>query len=167
MTFSIDGHEVFVTASIGIAHSATGYRSPDEIMRDADIAMYRAKAAGKARYEVFDREHAPERRSPAQARDRTPARRPEQRLRDALPTHRRSRERTHRRFRGSGALDAPRTRHRRHPTASSPSPRKPVSSSPSAGGSSRRAAARPAVGRRSTPAIHRSSSASTFRASSS
>ncbi len=28
MTFSIDGHEVFVTASIGIAHSATGYRSP-------------------------------------------------------------------------------------------------------------------------------------------
>jgi len=56
MTFSIDGHEVFVTASIGIAHSATGYRSPDEIMRDADIAMYRAKAAGKARYEVFDRD---------------------------------------------------------------------------------------------------------------
>jgi diguanylate cyclase (GGDEF)-like protein/PAS domain S-box-containing protein len=56
MTFSIEGHEVFVTASIGIAHSATGYRSPDEIMRDADIAMYRAKAAGKARYEVFDRD---------------------------------------------------------------------------------------------------------------
>lgn len=56
MTFSIDGNEVFVTASIGIAHSATGYRSPDEIMRDADIAMYRAKAAGKARYEVFDRD---------------------------------------------------------------------------------------------------------------
>ena len=56
MTFSIEGNEVFVTASIGIAHSATGYRSPDEIMRDADIAMYRAKAAGKARYEVFDRD---------------------------------------------------------------------------------------------------------------
>jgi diguanylate cyclase (GGDEF)-like protein/PAS domain S-box-containing protein len=56
MTFSIDGHEVFVTASIGIAHSATGYRNPDEIMRDADIAMYRAKAGGKARYEVFDRD---------------------------------------------------------------------------------------------------------------
>ena len=56
MTFSIDGHEVFVTASIGIAHSATGYNSPEEIMRDADTAMYRAKAAGKARYEVFDRD---------------------------------------------------------------------------------------------------------------
>jgi len=56
MTFSIDGHEVFITASIGIAHSATGYRRSEEIMRDADIAMYRAKAAGKARYEVFDRD---------------------------------------------------------------------------------------------------------------
>jgi len=56
MTFSIEGNEVFVTASIGIAHSATGYRSPDEILRNADIAMYRAKAAGKARYEVFDRD---------------------------------------------------------------------------------------------------------------
>jgi len=56
MTFSIEGNEVFITASIGIAHSATGYRSPDEIMRDADIAMYRAKASGKARYEVFDRD---------------------------------------------------------------------------------------------------------------
>jgi diguanylate cyclase (GGDEF)-like protein len=56
MTFSVDGHEVFITASIGIAHSATGYRSSEEIMRDADIAMYRAKSAGKARYEVFDRD---------------------------------------------------------------------------------------------------------------
>jgi diguanylate cyclase (GGDEF)-like protein/PAS domain S-box-containing protein len=56
MTFSIEGHEVFVTASIGIAHSSTGYKRPDEIMRDADIAMYRAKAAGKARYEIFDRD---------------------------------------------------------------------------------------------------------------
>jgi diguanylate cyclase (GGDEF)-like protein/PAS domain S-box-containing protein len=56
MNFSIDGHEVFVTASIGIAHSATGYANPEEILRDADIAMYRAKAGGKARYEIFDRD---------------------------------------------------------------------------------------------------------------
>jgi len=56
MNFSIDGHEVFVTASIGIAHSATGYVNPEEILRDADIAMYRAKAGGKARYEIFDRD---------------------------------------------------------------------------------------------------------------
>ena len=56
MNFSIDGHDVLVTASIGIAHSSTGYINPEEILRDADIAMYRAKAQGKARYEVFDRD---------------------------------------------------------------------------------------------------------------
>ncbi len=56
MNFSIDGHDVMVTASIGIAHSSTGYSSPEEILRDADIAMYRAKAEGKARYEIFDRD---------------------------------------------------------------------------------------------------------------
>jgi diguanylate cyclase (GGDEF)-like protein/PAS domain S-box-containing protein len=56
MNFSIDGHDVMVTASIGIAHSSTGYTNPEEILRDADIAMYRAKAEGKARYEIFDRD---------------------------------------------------------------------------------------------------------------
>jgi diguanylate cyclase (GGDEF)-like protein/PAS domain S-box-containing protein len=56
MNFSIEGHDVMVTASIGIAHSSTGYSSPEEILRDADIAMYRAKAEGKARYEIFDRD---------------------------------------------------------------------------------------------------------------
>jgi diguanylate cyclase (GGDEF)-like protein/PAS domain S-box-containing protein len=56
MNFLIDGHDVLVTASIGIAHSSTGYTNPEEILRDADIAMYRAKAQGKARYEVFDRD---------------------------------------------------------------------------------------------------------------
>jgi len=52
--FPINGREVFVTGSIGIALSTTGYQKPDEIMRDADTAMYRAKALGKARYELFD-----------------------------------------------------------------------------------------------------------------
>ena len=52
--FPLDGHEVFTSASIGIALSATGYDVPDHILRDADTAMYRAKAAGKARHEIFD-----------------------------------------------------------------------------------------------------------------
>jgi diguanylate cyclase (GGDEF)-like protein/PAS domain S-box-containing protein len=52
--FPVKGREVFVTGSIGIALSATGYRKPEDIMRDADTAMYRAKALGKARYELFD-----------------------------------------------------------------------------------------------------------------
>jgi diguanylate cyclase (GGDEF)-like protein/PAS domain S-box-containing protein len=54
--FILEGHEVYTSASIGIAFSATGYRDPDHILRDADTAMYRAKAKGKARHEVFDPE---------------------------------------------------------------------------------------------------------------
>lgn len=52
--FSVDGHEVFSTASIGIVIGAPHYHHPDEVLRDADTAMYRAKAAGKAGYVVFD-----------------------------------------------------------------------------------------------------------------
>ncbi len=54
--FMVRDHQVWVTASIGIALSATGDSSPEGILRDADIAMYRAKAAGRARSEVFDRD---------------------------------------------------------------------------------------------------------------
>jgi len=53
-TFELRGQEVFTSASIGIAISAEHYQRPEEILRDADLAMYRAKGAGKARYEVFD-----------------------------------------------------------------------------------------------------------------
>ena len=52
--FVIEGHEVVLTASIGIALSASTYSEPDALLRDAEIAMYRAKRAGKARCEVFD-----------------------------------------------------------------------------------------------------------------
>ena len=53
---NIRGHDVFTSASIGIAMSSTGYDGPDDIVRDADTAMYRAKTLGKARYEIFDLE---------------------------------------------------------------------------------------------------------------
>ena len=52
--FIIAGQEVFTTASIGIAASSQAYTSAADVLRDADIAMYRAKAQGKARCEVFD-----------------------------------------------------------------------------------------------------------------
>jgi PAS domain S-box-containing protein len=52
--FSIAGQEVFITASVGIAASSQSYTSAGDVLRDADIAMYRAKAQGKARCEVFD-----------------------------------------------------------------------------------------------------------------
>jgi diguanylate cyclase (GGDEF)-like protein/PAS domain S-box-containing protein len=53
--FNLGGHEVFTTVSVGIASSEIGYDRPDDILRDADTAMYRAKSLGKARHEVFDR----------------------------------------------------------------------------------------------------------------
>src|ERR1700674_1456977 len=52
--FLISGQEVSITASIGIALSATGYSTAEDILRDADTAMYRAKALGKSRYEICD-----------------------------------------------------------------------------------------------------------------
>src|SRR5689334_16107870 len=52
--FVLDKNSATATASIGIALSSSGYDRADDILRDADIAMYRAKENGKARYEVFD-----------------------------------------------------------------------------------------------------------------
>ncbi|TAF28875.1 MAG: EAL domain-containing protein [Oscillatoriales cyanobacterium] len=50
----LDGHEVFITASIGIALSSGEYEEPTSLLRDADTAMYRAKELGRARHEVFN-----------------------------------------------------------------------------------------------------------------
>src|ERR1700675_3476387 len=52
--FILGGKEVFTSVSIGIALSNPGYEQAEDILRDADTAMYRAKSLGKARYEVFD-----------------------------------------------------------------------------------------------------------------
>jgi diguanylate cyclase (GGDEF)-like protein/PAS domain S-box-containing protein len=54
--FKIDEHEIFISLSTGIALSNSEYQKPEEILRDADTAMYHAKSSGKARYAVFDRE---------------------------------------------------------------------------------------------------------------
>ncbi|MCC7013481.1 MAG: EAL domain-containing protein [Planctomycetes bacterium] len=52
--FNIGGQELFTSASIGIACSNTGYSRPEDVLRDADTAMYRAKARGRARHALFD-----------------------------------------------------------------------------------------------------------------
>jgi len=51
---TINGTEVRPLASIGITFSDVGYREPDEMLRDADLAMYKAKADGKGRLAIFD-----------------------------------------------------------------------------------------------------------------
>jgi diguanylate cyclase (GGDEF)-like protein/PAS domain S-box-containing protein len=53
--FHLDGREVYTTASIGIASSALVYEDAQDVLRDADIAMYRAKSMGGFQYAVFDR----------------------------------------------------------------------------------------------------------------
>jgi diguanylate cyclase (GGDEF)-like protein len=55
LPFKIIDREVFASVSIGIAHSENYYASPAEIIRDADIAMYRAKSLGRSRAATFDK----------------------------------------------------------------------------------------------------------------
>jgi diguanylate cyclase (GGDEF)-like protein/PAS domain S-box-containing protein len=52
--FLIDGRELFSSMSIGIALSSLGHEQSEDYLRDADTAMYRAKALGKGRHVVFD-----------------------------------------------------------------------------------------------------------------
>ena len=53
-SFEINGHRVFSGASLGVVLGHPDYESPDQVLRDADTAMYRAKARGKSAYVIFD-----------------------------------------------------------------------------------------------------------------
>ena len=52
--FELGGGDIFTSASIGIALSTSGHERAEDMLRDADIAMYRAKAIGRAKHQVFD-----------------------------------------------------------------------------------------------------------------
>ncbi len=52
--FELEGQQVTVSSSIGIALDTDRSHRPDDLLREADMAMYRAKSGGKARYEIFD-----------------------------------------------------------------------------------------------------------------
>ncbi|MCU0567651.1 MAG: EAL domain-containing protein [Oculatellaceae cyanobacterium Prado106] len=54
--FNLQGNEIFISTSVGIVLSTTGSGQPDTYLRNADIALYRAKSNGKASFEVFDAE---------------------------------------------------------------------------------------------------------------
>ncbi|HJS29829.1 MAG TPA: EAL domain-containing protein [Anaerolineales bacterium] len=54
LPFYLDDQKVFSTVSIGVVHSIPTYERPEDILRDADIAMYRAKSLGRARFEIFE-----------------------------------------------------------------------------------------------------------------
>lgn len=52
--FNIDGQDIFTSPSVGVVVNPAEYDNPQDILRDADVAMYRAKALGKSRYVIFD-----------------------------------------------------------------------------------------------------------------
>jgi diguanylate cyclase (GGDEF)-like protein len=52
--FGLNGHEVFLTAGIGITASATDYKNPEDMLRDAGAALYRATSQGKGSFIMFD-----------------------------------------------------------------------------------------------------------------
>ena len=54
LPFNLEGHELFVAASIGITLGEPDYQRPEDLLRDADTALYSAKARGRSCYEVFD-----------------------------------------------------------------------------------------------------------------
>jgi diguanylate cyclase (GGDEF)-like protein/PAS domain S-box-containing protein len=53
--FRLSGYDVFTSASIGLSLSSIEYHTTEEILRDADTAMYRSKEQGKGRFEIFDK----------------------------------------------------------------------------------------------------------------
>jgi diguanylate cyclase (GGDEF)-like protein len=155
--FSVAGSELFIGASVGIALGAAADRSADEVLRNADFAMYQAKSMGKRRYAVFEpgmRAAAVERvelamllRAAIDREELLLHYQPIVDLRTGV-------------VRGLEALV-------RFPVSSSPSPRRPASSFRSAGGCSARRVVRPPSGTLVSRSIHRCRSASTSRRASS
>ena len=52
--FTVGGHEIFASTSVGIALNSPDYERPEQVLRDADTAMYQAKFGGKSRYVIFE-----------------------------------------------------------------------------------------------------------------
>ncbi|UBF24757.1 EAL domain-containing protein [Kovacikia minuta CCNUW1] len=52
--FQLEQHEIFVNASVGVALGSPAYEQPEHVLRDAGTALYRAKASGRFKYQVFN-----------------------------------------------------------------------------------------------------------------
>ena len=122
--FVVDGRELYASASIGIA-LVTPDRAPEDVVRDADVAMYRAKAQGGARHAVFDQ--AMHERVMARLELETGLRRALERdeLRVLLPAGDPDRDGPDRGLRGALPLDRPRAAMRSSRASSSRSPTRP------------------------------------------
>ena len=156
--YDIDGHQVVIGTSVGIAIGPTDGISPDELMRNADLALYRAKGDGRGTFRFFEPDmDAQMQARRAMERDLRKAL-AGRRVRAALPARRQPRDAT----RSAGFEALMRWRHpdEGHGPARRPSsrwPRRSASSSRSANGSSGRPAPRPRPGpsRSRSPSISR------------
>ena len=110
--FTLVGQEVFSSVSIGIALAHSGYDNPDDLLRDADMAMYRAKSLGKARHEVFDSGMHTRAVALLQLENRPALGHRAARVRAALSAHHLARKRRHHGHGSPRALAPPRTRPR-------------------------------------------------------
>ena len=89
--FEIDGRDVNVRASVGVAAGRPGVETAGDLMRNADVAMYSAKARGKGRVVVFEPPHgAVDGDAPQLTADSSARRR--RRVRAPIPTDRRDRD---------------------------------------------------------------------------
>jgi diguanylate cyclase (GGDEF)-like protein len=112
LPFDLDGSQAFVSDSIGIALTDDHVTSPDDLVRDADAAMYHAKEAGGGRWSIFDqviRDRVVQRQATEAAADRDRGGGAGR----ALPARAGRGDRRDRRRRGARAVGAPRGRHGR------------------------------------------------------
>ena len=107
--FDCEGEDHFLSASIGIALAPDGDERPDELVRDADAAMYRAKQRGKSRWEVFDESMRAAGARPPRDRGRAAPCPRAQRVPGLLPAGGLAARGRLRRGRGAAALAASRT----------------------------------------------------------
>ena len=105
--FRLSDAEVVVSASIGIAYSTGADKSSEQLLHDADMAMYQAKNQGGARQQLFDprRQHATERQAALETRSAQCTGQP--RAPPGLPGHRHHRGRADLWIRGIAAMAAP------------------------------------------------------------
>ena len=147
----IAGKELYTSASIGIAFSHERYRNPEELLRDADVAMYRAKAAGRQRFALFDEGlHEDALRQLELEGDlRRAVHRG--RVRALLPADRAPVRRRSGRLRSADALAQPRARLRRARRVPGARPKKPARCRRSTGRSTTTSAATSAPSARAAP----------------
>ena len=109
--YLLDGHSVVIGASIGIAMAPGDGDESEKLLKNADMALSRAKNEFARHLRLFRSRHGRPRPEPPQDRDRSARRDPERCAAAVLPAAGRPRDRAHHRLRGAGALAAPRARH--------------------------------------------------------